>query len=81
MGIYRRFHTRGVGRALVNHIHEILLAQEFSLLLVKTVGPSSPNEPYSKTRKFYESCGFLPIQEIPEIWGSDNPCLLMVKNL
>ncbi len=81
MGIYRRFHKRGVGRSLVKHIHEILLAQGFSLLLVKTLGESFPNEDYRKTRKFYESCGFLPVQEIPEIWGADNPCLLMIKNL
>ncbi len=81
MGIYKKFHRRGVGKVLVNHLQECLLAQGFSLLLVKTLGESFPNEAYSKTRKFYQSCGFLPVQEMPEIWGADTPCLLMIKNL
>lgn len=30
---------------------------------------------------FYESVGFLPLEERSDIWGPDNPCLISVKVL
>ena len=27
------------------------------------------------------SMGFRPLQEFPELWGKENPCLQMVKGL
>ena len=25
---------------------------------------------------FYQAVGFLPIEEFPDLWGAENPCLL-----
>ena len=80
-GILREFHRQGVGRRFIQRIEEDLRRKGFKLLMVKTIGESLSNLPYSKTRSFYRSMGFLPLEEIEEIWGTDNPCLIMVKPL
>ena len=54
---------------------------ERSELQVKTLGPSHPSEHYAATRQFYVARGFRPLEELTEIWGEDNPCLIMVKRL
>ncbi len=81
MGVYSRFHGQGVGSALVQYVKNILREKKFTYLLVKTLGPSSSDLSYKKTRNFYESVGFQPVQEILEIWGKDNPCLVMIQSL
>ena len=48
---------------------------------VKTLSPRDPDENYEKTRAFYAAMGFEPLEEIVEVWGPDNPCLLLVKRL
>jgi hypothetical protein len=47
-------------------------------LHVKTLGPTHPDRGYAKTRAFYRSVGFLPLEETNGLWP-DNPCLIMVK--
>jgi hypothetical protein len=34
-----------------------------------------------ETRKFYEAIGFVPLEVFPTLWGSENPCLVMIKNI
>ncbi|MGH4139155.1 hypothetical protein [Clostridium sp.] len=34
-----------------------------------------------ETREFYKNVGFCPLEEIKEIWGDKNPCLIMVKTI
>ena len=34
-----------------------------------------------RTRAFYESVGFMPLEERNDIWGAGNPCLISVKPL
>jgi hypothetical protein len=36
---------------------------------------------YARTRRFYESRGFRPLEEIKGFWNEENPCLIMVKHL
>ena len=59
-----------------NHAEE----QGAVLLSLKTVGPSSPNAIFGKTRAFYAALGFIQVEELP-LWGPDGACLLMVKDL
>ncbi len=58
-------------------------AEGFSLLHVKTLAPtlSDPDPGYAATRAFYAAVGFLPLEELPQVWGPENPCLLMVMVL
>ncbi len=48
------------------------------LLEVKSLGPSKDDPNYARTRQFCEKMGFLPLEETA-LWGSDTPCLIMVK--
>jgi len=48
---------------------------------VKTLGTSVECDFYKSTRLFYESNGFIPLEESFDIWGKKNPCLIMIKSL
>jgi N-acetylglutamate synthase-like GNAT family acetyltransferase len=71
----------GIGRALVESAEVYVRGLGIEYLQVKTLGPSRPDEGYSRTRAFYESMGFRPMEEFSQIWDKDNPCLIMVKRL
>jgi ribosomal protein S18 acetylase RimI-like enzyme len=81
MGVLMEAHHKGIGRALIGKSQEWLKAQNVEYLQVKTLGPSDPDEGYAKTRAFYAAMGFRPIEEIKQIWGEENPCLIMIKKL
>ena len=70
---------RGVGKALFALLLRTANNLGAQFLLVKTLGPSNPDSFYAMTRAFYMSLGFVPLAEIPEIWGPENPCLLRVR--
>ncbi|HEY2640942.1 MAG TPA: GNAT family N-acetyltransferase [Streptosporangiaceae bacterium] len=74
-------HRQGVGRALVAAVEADLISDGCQLLQVKTLGPSHPDAGYALTRQFYTSLGFLPLEERTDLWGPQNPCLMMVKVL
>ena len=71
-------HRRGVGKALIERARELAREQAKSFLTVKTQGPSAKYEPYERTRRFYEAVGFAGLEVFVEIWGPENPCLVMV---
>jgi hypothetical protein len=48
---------------------------------VKTLSPRAADEGYAATRAFYFSCGFRPLEEMPELWGPDQPALQMIKTV
>ena len=81
MGIRQEAHRRGIGRTLVHQAQEWLKSQGVEYLQVKTLGPSRPDDNYAKTRAFYLAIGFQPLEELPQIWDEDNPCLLMIQRL
>ena len=81
MGVLQAWHRRGVGRALVERAADHARAEGFAFLHVKTLAPSDPDPGYAATRHFYEAMGFAALEELPQIWGPENPCLLMVRAL
>jgi GNAT superfamily N-acetyltransferase len=78
LAVRRDAHHHGVGKALVSQAVTETLALGRSYLTVKTRGPSLPYEPYERTRMFYLAVGFEPLEEFTEIWGPENPCLIMI---
>lgn len=80
MGVRPDRHRAGLGRALVRHAEAWLRERRVEFLQVKTLGPSRACEPYDRTRRFYESVGFVPLEE-NDLWGEANPCLILVKHL
>jgi GNAT superfamily N-acetyltransferase len=81
MGVRPEAHRRGVGRALLQAAEVWLVGEGVRLLQVKTLAGSSAYEPYARTRAFYQSQGFLELEELPRLWDEGNPCLLLVKVL
>jgi ribosomal protein S18 acetylase RimI-like enzyme len=81
LGVPRDRHRQGIGRLLLEHIERELRVDDVRLLHLKTFGPSVPNEPYARTRRFYEAMGFVAMEERTDIWGPTNPCLMLVKPL
>jgi GNAT superfamily N-acetyltransferase len=81
MGVCPEHHRRGIGRALIERAEDYARAAGFTLLHVKTLAPSHPDPSYAATRAFYAALGFRPLEELPQVWGPENPCLLMVEVL
>jgi GNAT superfamily N-acetyltransferase len=80
MAVSRPLQARGIGSALLEHAERRLLSESVEYLEVKTLGPSRPDANYERTRKFYLARGFRAIKET-DLWGKDNPCLILVKHL
>jgi GNAT superfamily N-acetyltransferase len=63
MGVRAEFHRRGIGRKLIGVSQDYLKGLKYEFLSVKTLSPSKPDREYEKTRKFYYSMGFRPVEE------------------
>ena len=82
LAVARTLHRQGVGLGGYSGRSSPGCASSgVALLQVKTLGPSGVSEEYERTRAFYESTGFLPLEERTDIWGVENPCLISVKPL
>jgi ribosomal protein S18 acetylase RimI-like enzyme len=79
IGILEPYHRKGFGHKLLGKAENYLRERHFRFLMVKTLSDSCDDEYYQRTRAFYGSQGFYPLEEIVEIWGKENPCLIMVK--
>lgn len=80
IAIHPKFHRQGIGRQLVKAAEEALRKSGVEYLQVKTLGASRPDPNYAKTRSFYESVGFKPLEEFLNLWDG-YPCLQMVKKV
>ncbi|PKR78755.1 GNAT family N-acetyltransferase [Halalkalibacillus sediminis] len=81
MAILKEYQNRGIGKELLDSVEDDLKNKNIKFLMVKTLGDSHPDKYYKNTREFYFKTGFYPLEEIKEIWGKENPCLIMAKNL
>jgi ribosomal protein S18 acetylase RimI-like enzyme len=81
LGVVPEWHRRGVGRALFRQAERHLVARGFRYLTVKTLAARHRDPNFAATRRFYEAIGFEPLEVLGELWGSDTPCLLMLKPL
>jgi len=81
VGVLPHRHRAGVGSALLAAAEGWLREQGVRYLTVKTLSGTHPDAGYAGTRAFYEAAGFVPLLELPALWGPDNPCLVMLKTL
>lgn len=79
MGILGEYHRQGIGRKLIKLCESFCMENKIEFLTVKTLAESRESESYGKTRLFYQSMGFRPLEVFPLLWDEDNPCLFMVK--
>ena len=80
MGVRRDRHRQGLGTAVLEAGETYLRDRGVEYLQVKTLGPSYPDAGYERTRCFYAARGFVPLEELHELW-EQNPCLILVKRL
>jgi GNAT superfamily N-acetyltransferase len=73
-------HRSGIGRRLCAAAERWWAARGGRLVQVKTLGPARASEHYARTRAFYDTQGYLPVEEFADLWPG-NPCLLLVKPL
>lgn len=79
MAILKEYQNIGIGKELIKTVEAELNKSSIKFLMVKTLGNSHPDKNYKRTREFYSRVGFYPLEEIKEIWGKENPCLIMIK--
>ena len=80
MGVRPERHRQGLGTALLGAGESYLRDRGVEYLQVKTLGPSYVDAGYERTRRFYEARGFVPLEELHDLWDQ-NPGLLLVKRL
>jgi len=81
MGVLHEYHRKGIGKMLIDRCEDYCKKNKMEFLTVKTLDESRNWEPYERTRKFYLSMGFKPLEVFPLLWGESNPCLFMAKHL
>ncbi|MCL2003631.1 MAG: GNAT family N-acetyltransferase [Oscillospiraceae bacterium] len=81
MGILKEYHRQGLGKRLVGRCEEYCRENKAEFLTVKTLDASRESESYRKTRLFYQSAGFKPLEVFPLLWDENNPCLFMAKTI
>jgi GNAT superfamily N-acetyltransferase len=81
MGVLPNYHNQGIGRSLLKRVLQWAKEEGYEFLQVKTLDESHPDIYYAKTRKFYTSVGFKPLECLPELWGRENPCLIMIQHI
>ena len=81
MGIEKEYHRHGIGRNLVAQCEQYCIDHQHEFLTVKTLDEARVDEGYEKTRRFYHSLGFRPLEVFPLLWSKENPCLFLAKYL
>jgi GNAT superfamily N-acetyltransferase len=81
MGVEPSMHRRGIGRALVAGAEGWCRDNGVQFVHVKTRGPSTYDDEYERTRRFYTAVGFVPLYESRTEWGAENAALVLVKHL
>ena len=80
MGVMKKCHRSGAGRALVDEAKSIAREKGYSFFQVKTV-QMGMYEDYDRTNMFYLACGFKEFEVIPQIWDEANPCQIYVMSI
>jgi N-acetylglutamate synthase-like GNAT family acetyltransferase len=81
LAVRHGLHRHGIGLQMLERVEADLRAAGVKLLQVKTFGPSGDSVEYERTRAFYLAVGFIPLEELMELWSPGNPCLILVKPL
>ena len=81
MGVLPEHHRAGIGLAMLEAAESWLAERDVAYLQVKTLSPRHPDTGYAATRAFYFGCGFRPLEEMPELWGKEQPALQMIKSI
>jgi GNAT superfamily N-acetyltransferase len=59
MAVHPDYHRHGIGRALLDNVAAAMAREDRRFLFVCTLGEANPDTHYARTRRFYESQGFV----------------------
>ena len=79
LGVKKAYQGRKIGNQLLATL-ESEARKKVDYLQVKTVAEGS-NKDYDRTNVFYRSLGFKKLEIFPQLWGSQNPCQILIKKL
>ena len=79
LGVKKAHQGRGIGSQLLAAL-ESEARKNVDYLQVKTVAEGS-NKDYDRTNVFYRSFGFKKLEIFPQLWGSQNPCQILIKKM
>ena len=79
LGVKKAYQGRKIGSQLLATL-ESEARKKVDYLQVKTVAEGS-NKDYDRTNVFYRSLGFKKLEIFPQLWGSQNPCQILIKKL
>jgi len=79
MAVDPALHRRGIGTRLVAAVESWCRDNGVVWLHVKTRGPSTYDDDYEQTRRFYFARGFEALYESLTEWGESNAALVLVK--
>ncbi|MDS8543066.1 GNAT family N-acetyltransferase [Streptococcus pneumoniae] len=79
LGVKKTYQGRKIGSQLLATL-ESEARKKVDYLQVKTVAEGS-NIDYDRTNVFYRSLGFKKLEIFPQLWGSQNPCQILIKKL
>ena len=80
LAVRRERHRHGLGAALVEAAVARARAEGATFLTAWTLAASDPDPQYAATRAFYARMGFAAAAEA-EIWGPENPAVLLVRSV
>jgi ribosomal protein S18 acetylase RimI-like enzyme len=80
-GIHPQHHHKGLGKELYKTLEQYFINQGCEYVMVKTLSALHPDKHYALTRKFYQAVGFKAFYTDQNVWGEENPCLMMIKYL
>jgi GrpB-like predicted nucleotidyltransferase (UPF0157 family)/N-acetylglutamate synthase-like GNAT family acetyltransferase len=72
MGVKGDWRRMGLGRALIKAAKDHAVSKNARILTVKSMAAASA---------FYESVGFIPVEEFPVFSNNGNPCIFMIHPL
>ena len=79
LGVKKAHQGRGIGSQLLVTL-ESEASKNVDFLQVKTVAEGS-NKDYDRTNVFYRRLGFKKLEIFPQLWGSQNPCQILIKKI
>ena len=79
LGVKKAYQGKGIGSQLLATL-ESEANQNVDFLQVKTVAEES-NKDYDRTNAFYCRLGFKKLEIFPQLWGSQNPCQILIKKI
>ena len=81
LGVLKKYHQRGVGKALQMYAEKYARGKGFKYLMVLTLAKKANNSSYLATRQFYLKMGYIDFYQNDDIFSPSDPCQIMIKPL